>query len=128
VLIEACLRPGVPVAQMEQEHCVNANLLRKWITRYMQKREEKRVDEATVPSSPAAVVIDLSSAFVPVAQASAAIAVSPLRPLPSASMTIALHVSLPSGAKFDLGEAKLEELSTVVETLERLPRSDSTRG
>ncbi|WP_197344872.1 transposase [Ralstonia solanacearum] len=34
-LIEACLKPGVSVARMAQTHGVNANLLRKWITRYL---------------------------------------------------------------------------------------------
>lgn len=128
VLIEACLRPGVSVARMAQEHGVNANLPHKWITRYMQEREEKRVTEATLSSSPAAVVIDSPPAFVPVVQASAAISVSPLRSSPSPSMTIVLHVRLPKRGQFDLGEAKLEELSTIVEMLGRLPCSDSTKG
>ncbi|WP_028231495.1 transposase, partial [Paraburkholderia mimosarum] len=39
VLIEASLQPGVSVARLAQEHGVNANLLRKWITKYLMERE-----------------------------------------------------------------------------------------
>jgi transposase len=35
VLIEACLRPGVSVARLALENGVNANLLRKWVARYL---------------------------------------------------------------------------------------------
>ncbi|MGT2430692.1 transposase [Cupriavidus basilensis] len=36
-LVEACLKPGVSVARMAQTHGVNANLLRKWIARYLDR-------------------------------------------------------------------------------------------
>ncbi|MGF6472593.1 transposase [Paraburkholderia sp. JPY419] len=39
-LVEAALQPGVSVARMAQEHGINANLLRKWITKYLLEREK----------------------------------------------------------------------------------------
>ena len=38
-LVEACLRPGVSVARQALENGINANLLRKWIARYLLERE-----------------------------------------------------------------------------------------
>jgi len=59
VLIEAALRPGVSVARLAQEHGINANLLRKWIAKYLMEREkgipfasqETRAAERDLPSS-----------------------------------------------------------------------------
>ena len=39
-LNEAALCSGVSVARLAQEHGVNANLLRKWITKYLLEREK----------------------------------------------------------------------------------------
>ncbi|AJY62289.1 transposase [Burkholderia glumae] len=39
-LVEAALRPGVSVARLAQEHGINANLLRKWISKYLMEREK----------------------------------------------------------------------------------------
>ncbi|MCP3713718.1 transposase [Paraburkholderia sp. CNPSo 3274] len=39
-MVEAALRPGVSVARIAQEHEINANLLRKWITKYLMEREK----------------------------------------------------------------------------------------
>jgi transposase len=39
-LVEAALRPGVSVARLAQEHGINANLLRKWTTKYLMEREK----------------------------------------------------------------------------------------
>ena len=36
-LIEACLRPGVSVAKLALVHGINANLLRKWISKYQRQ-------------------------------------------------------------------------------------------
>jgi transposase-like protein len=58
-LVERCLQPGVSMAGLALERSVNANLLRKWIMRYQQER-----DDATTAALPAPVE---TSAFVPVA-------------------------------------------------------------
>ncbi|SEK15189.1 hypothetical protein SAMN05216550_1352 [Paraburkholderia tropica] len=42
-------------------------------------------------------------------------------------MAITLHVRLPNGVEFDLGEASLDELAAIVQMLGRLPCSGSTK-
>ena len=64
VLIEAALRPGASVARLAQEHGINANLLRKWITKYLMERDkgivlasqETRADEPDLASSAVDVI------------------------------------------------------------------------
>ncbi|MGT2430693.1 hypothetical protein ACU4HD_22125 [Cupriavidus basilensis] len=41
-------------------------------------------------------------------------------------MAVALHVRLPNGVEFDLAEANVEELATIVQMLGRMPCSGST--
>jgi len=138
-LIRLCLKPGVSIARTAMEHDINPNLLRTWIARYREghaarsetapaagQPEREAVDvfaqvvharqseSAVVPSTPAAVV----PAFVPVV---------PMEASPPA-LSLRLHVRLPNGVEFDLGEARLEELSSVVQMLGRLPCSASTKG
>ncbi|WP_425127007.1 transposase [Burkholderia cepacia] len=63
-LVEAALLPGVSVAHLAQEHRINANLLRKWISKYPMEREkglvpasqDKDADKGDLP--PAVEVID----------------------------------------------------------------------
>lgn len=163
-LVEAALRPGVSVARLAQEHGINANLLRKWITKYLIERE-KGVSSASqdndadgrngphapkeIPLSDAVEVIsqgdflrgvdgvpidvpgprkhslsaESPSAFVPVVSVPPAL--QPALSLPS--MTFTLHVRLSNGVEFDLGEASVDELTTVVQMLGRLPCSGSTK-
>jgi transposase len=40
-LIEAALCPGLSVARMAYEHGINANLQRKWMTKYLMEREKR---------------------------------------------------------------------------------------
>src|SRR5258706_6505115 len=59
-LVEAALRPGVSVARLAQEHGINANLLRKWITKYLVERESAASsstsqDDGAVESDPRAI-------------------------------------------------------------------------
>jgi len=132
-LVEAALRPGVSVARLAQEHGVNANLLRKWITKYLLERESSRCAQA---AQDGAVVLNSDGgaqvrdgvpgevpapAFVPVV-ASAAAAPS----IPSAPIAFALHVRLPNGVEFNLGHAGIDELGTLVQMFGRLPCSGST--
>ena len=58
-LVEAALRPGMSVARLAQEHGVNANLLRKWITKYLLERESSRCAQA---AQDGAVVVDSGGA------------------------------------------------------------------
>ncbi|MGH7471938.1 MAG: transposase [Longimicrobiales bacterium] len=145
-LVEACLKPGVSVARMAQTYGVNANLLRKWIARYLMEREQSWgqpaqqaapvvADDVPNGGSVDGVYIDVPvpavsdpaaskshAVFVPVVAAPAPLTVSSQ----STAMAIALHVRLPNGVEFDLGKANIEELTTVVQLLGRLPCSGST--
>jgi transposase len=144
-LIEACLRPGVSVARLAQENGINANLLRKWISRYLLDRERNLANQApteciaapqtnssstvdVTPITPAPEAVEAASPFVPIVAASPApVAAPPVQPVPP-SMTLALHVHLPNGVHFDLHHASLETLSGVVHLLGRLPCSGSTQN
>jgi transposase len=144
-LIEAALRPGVSVARLAQEHGINANLLRKWITKYLMEREKgispapqhNGNDECDLPrpdESIDGVAIDLPgsrqripvtvkpSAFVSVVSALPTQSSTPL------SMTLALRVRLSNGVELELGGAiaTIDELTTMVQILGRMPCSDST--
>lgn len=152
-LVEAALRPGVSVASMAQEHGINANLLRKWITKYLMEREKgfspamHDNSDDVPPSGDAAptesllrdvdgVAIDLPdsrklvvgvappSAFVPVVSVPPA----PTTPIPpSSSMALELHVRLSNGVELELGKAiaTIDELTTLVQILGRMPCSGS---
>ncbi|WP_416046063.1 transposase [Burkholderia anthina] len=133
-LVELCLRPGVSIARTAMDHDVNPNQLRKWIASHQQRQLAQPSADAVVADG---VPIDIpgptsrfpspesTSAFVPVMPA-------PQQPSPQLSpeslMAITLHVRLPNGVEFDLGKASLEELTTVVQMLGRLPCSGSTKG
>jgi transposase len=144
-LIEASLRPGVSVARLAQEHGINANLLRKWITKYLMEREkgispapqdngnnecdlarsDESIDEMAIdpPGSRKPVPATVTpSAFVPVVSAPLA------QPSIQPSMTLALHVRLSNGVELELGGAiaTIDELATMVQILGRLPCSGST--
>lgn len=142
-LVEACLLPGVSVARTAQENGINANLLRKWITRYLLERERglanvapaERIPEpqtsspSTVGATPMAPISGASgtapAAFVPIVAAIPAPAeASPARTA-SARVTLGLHVRLPNGVQFDLDHASVETVSDVVHLLGRLPCSGS---
>jgi transposase len=143
-LVEACLRPGVSVARTAQENGVNANLLRKWITRYLLERERSLANVApaertpdqltappavqTMPQAPMPRTAGIASAtFVPiVADDPVPVVASSAQPA-SPSVALALHVRLPNGVQFDLNHMSLETVSGVVHLLGRLPCSASTQ-
>ncbi|WP_186149112.1 IS66-like element accessory protein TnpA [Burkholderia gladioli] len=149
-LVEAALRPGVSVARLAQEHGINANLLRKWTTKYLMEREKgislaslKDNADECAPSLPAVEVMDgnaidmpdsrkrsapaeSSSAFVPVVSLPPALPPPPVSPAPP--MTLSLHVCLSNGVELDLSAASIDELSTVVQMFGRMPCSGSTQS
>ncbi|HEX7932643.1 MAG TPA: transposase [Paraburkholderia sp.] len=135
---------GASVARMAQEHGINANLLRKWITKYLMEREkgvsptpQDNGDELP-PSGDVTngVALDLPGphklivaattppAFVPVVSVPPAPTLIP----PSPSMTLALHVRLSNGVELELGEAiaTIDELTTLVQILGRMSCCRST--
>lgn len=145
-LVEAAIRPGVSVARLAQTHEINANLLRKWITKYLMEREkgnspasendgadegrqQASIDEiAGVPIDicgprKGPIAADSPCAFVPVVSITKALQPS----LPVSSMTFSLHVRLANGVEFDLGKPTIDELSAVVQMLGRMPCFVSTK-
>ncbi|APR34335.1 transposase [Paraburkholderia sp. SOS3] len=151
-LVEAALSSGTSVARLALEHGINANLLRKWMTKYLMQRDNAapsspqsgRVESgssATIEmAEPVKVEVPHASmqkpsaerarhAFVPVVTTAPAPPTVPCVPRASSqSMTVALHVRLTNGVEFDLGEANVEELTAIVQMLGRLPCSGSTKG
>ncbi|QPQ89109.1 hypothetical protein I6H08_38550 (plasmid) [Burkholderia gladioli] len=115
------------------EHDLNPNLLRSWVARH--QKIQAQIEHDRVARSPAVsdgVTIDIpntSPAFVPIASISALSPALPPAPSPLAkSMALSLHVRLSNGVEFDLGEASVDELATVIQMLGRLPCSGSTKG
>jgi transposase len=126
-LVRECLKPGVSVAKMALRHGINANLLRKWIT--------KSFDRSEVGTSAGGTMKGLQApdAFVPVRIEPSA--------LPTTTPTAAgfcqgqsrhrsepalmrLQVRLPNGVTVDLGEAGLNEVSPIMQMLSHLPCSN----
>jgi len=138
-LVVACLRPGASVARMAMQHGVNANLLRTWITTH-QRRSIQVSASAGAPFVAVQVGAERDHAqrvlqreheeAEPVAcrPSTSAVAVIAERvPLEAPSPTVGLQVQLPNGVRFDLGETSLQELPTLVQMLNRLPCSASTK-
>lgn len=107
------MQPGVPVAWIAMQFGINANLVRTWIGK-------KRGVEVARPIEPVSR-LDSVAAFVPLKIEAAK--AEPDR----APVVLRLHVRLPNGVEFDLGEAGLEELSSVMRILGGMSCSDSTK-
>ncbi|MFP3801951.1 transposase [Paraburkholderia sp. SIMBA_027] len=137
-LVEFCLKPGVSIARAAMDHDVNPNQLRRWISRHQQQtlQTPTRPDPLVIDG----VSIDISGptrrapvsdaqAFVPVVTLPSKVpAASPVLPPGTSLMALSLHVRLSNGVEFDLGEASVDELATVIQMLGRLPCSGSTKG
>lgn len=121
-LVKRCLQPGVSVASLAMQHGVNANLLRKWITKWQSRSamHQAASEMATQNASPfLALQVHTGS---PNAQVTVAPKVS------AASNNLVaqpmhLRVQLPNGVAVDLGQTRLQDLSTVMQTLCALPCS-----
>jgi transposase len=107
-LIEASLRPGVSVAGLALEHGVNANQLRKWIRQHQRRQGEAPMVVAKVPTLPT---------FIPVVAAGV-----PVR------TEHRLRATLRNGVEVDFGMTGSAELPSLLQLLDRLPCSGSTRG
>jgi transposase len=140
-LVELCLKSRVSIARMATRHDVNPNQLRKWIARYQQRQvRDLTVDDAVSidmaptltraiePVQPAFVPVATSAPGLPAESAPHAEPITALRSVPS--MTLALHVRLSNGVELELGKAiaSIDELTTLVQILGRLPCSGSTTG
>lgn len=125
-LVRECLKPGVSVAKMALQHGINANLLRKWIT--------KSFDRNTMGTPPAGTMkaLEAPNAFVAVkvesgalpSKATAAAGLSHAQNRRPEPALMRLQVRLPNGVTVDLGEADLDELSPIIQVLSHLPCSN----
>ena len=108
-LTEACLQPGVSVAGLALAHGVNANLLRKWISRHQREPGQRRSRPAVVAKAPAAFIPVVASGVVE-------------------RIEYRLRATLRNGVEVDFGVAGRDELPTLLQLLDRLPCSGSKRG
>lgn len=113
-LVERALRPGMSVARLAQEHGIDANQLRKWITKYPMQREVAGGHEARTVEADEIVAVNGSARELACSSSTAFVLViaEPPRsvvefdgeePRPVAAISAALHVRLPNGVEFDLG-------------------------
>jgi len=123
-LIRQCMMPGVSVARMAMQHGINANLLRTWITK-SQSRKAITVQRAVCETAARD-----AQAFIPVqveAGASSAAVAMPTKACGAASkspaVSMRIQVQLPNGISVDLGQARMEELSGVMQMLLHMPCS-----
>lgn len=134
-LVRLCLTPGVSIARTAIEYDINPNLLRTWVTQYQQRHADTKQPapslEGVVIDIPAAgsdVLPDVANAaaFVPVVHAATAAPAS----TSAGSMTLAVHVRLSNGVELEFGKAiaTIDELTTLIQILGRMPCSGSTKN
>jgi transposase len=111
-IVRACLQPGVSVAGIAMRCGVNANLVRTWIGK------RRRVGE--VPAIARVGPVDAGAAFMPLRIEAAK------EPVREQAATLRLHVRLPNGVEFDLGQARLDELTPILRILSAMSCSGST--
>ena len=111
-LVQACLQPGASVARIGMQYGINANLLRSWIDKHHQAAQA-RPTEAERRVAPGAQFVALQ---IETSKASVA----------AQAVMLRLHVRLPNGVEFDLGEAGIDELTPVIRVLGGLSCSSST--
>ena len=140
-LVGQCMLPGVSVARMAMQHGVNANLLRAWISKWKTKSQSSQAitvrravsETATwdVQEVPAFVPVQVEAVAVSAADASSAMTAMPTKACGAASKSAAvsalvsmrIQVQLPNGISVDLGQARMQELSGVMQMLCHLPCS-----
>ena len=138
-LVGQCMLPGVSVARMAMQHGVNANLLRAWISKRITKSQSSQAitvrravsETATwdVQEVPAFVPVQVQAGAVSAADASSAVTAMPTKACGAASksaevlLSMRIQVQLPNGISVDLGQARMQELSGVMQMLCHLPCS-----
>jgi transposase len=110
-IVRACLQPGVSVARIAMRCGVNANLVRTWIG--------KRLRAGEVPAIARVGSVDAGAAFMP-------LRIEAAKDVMEQAATLRLHVRLPNGVEFDLGQARLDELTPVLRILSAMSCSGST--
>ena len=123
-LIRQCMLPGVSVARMAMQHGINANLLRTWITKSQLSKAltvQRGVSETAAQDVQAFVPVQVQAGAANAAVGMPEKACGVASKSPAVSMRI--QVQLPNGIAVDLGQARMEELSGVMQMLCHLPCS-----
>jgi len=123
-LIRQCMMPGVSVARMAMQHGINANLLRTWITKSQSSKAitvQRAVCETAARDAQAFIPVQVEAGALSAAVAMPTKACGAASKSPAVSMRI--QVQLPNGISVDLGQARMEELSGVMQMLSQLPCS-----
>jgi transposase len=123
-LVKRCLCPGVSVAALAMRHGVNANLLRKWITQWqsrnaiaMQHAPSEVAPQNASPFLAVQVHTDAPNSRLALPTKATAALNNP------AAQSMHLRIQLPNGIAVELGQTRLQDLSTVMQTLCALPCS-----
>ena len=96
-LVEACLEPGISVARLALEHGVNANQLRKWVSKY-QERQSANGQRSTGQLLDPSAFIRVETSPAPAERHTGGIAIRSAGLVPSAR----LQASMPNGVSLTL--------------------------
>ncbi|OUL95622.1 transposase [Paraburkholderia hospita] len=134
--VALCLKSGVSIARTAMDHDVNPNRLRRWISRYQQQQilssagdpdpmvtDSISIDVAA-PTARSLGSASTTPAFVPVISWPPSPSTPPS---PELSSALELHMRLPNGVQFDLGDTNIEETATIIQMLETLACSGATK-
>ena len=111
-LVEACLKPGISVARLALEHGVNANQLRKWVSKFQQRQSTNgQRSPGQLPDSSAFVRVETSPA--PALRHTGGIASRPAGLVPSAR----LQASMPNGVSLTLEGCDARLLAVMIDAL-----------
>lgn len=118
-IVRICMRPDVSVARVAMQCGINANLLHSWIGK---RRDACDMQPAAVRVPAVAnAATDVVPAFSPIR-----IEAVKAEAIAAQQAMLRLHVRLPNGVAFDVGEASLEELSPIIRVLGSMSCSGST--
>lgn len=120
-LVKRCLQPGVSVAALAMQHGVNANLLRKWITKWQSRNAMQQAVPEIAPQNASPFLALQVQTTAPSARTTVTTRVA------AASNNVVaqvhLRVQLPNGVAVDLGQSRMQDLSVIMHTLCSLPCS-----
>jgi len=111
-LVEACLEPGISVARLALEHGVNANQLRKWVSKYQERQSANGQRSAgQLPDPSAFVRVETSPARA--VRHTGGIASGSAGLVPSAR----LQASMPNGVSLTLEGYDARLLAVMIDAL-----------
>ena len=111
-LVAACAEPGASVAAIALAHGVNANLLRKWITR-SHTRDRVYPDQRVEASAVGHVAVRSRAAVSTSATQFIAVALAPTPAAPAPAPAPAPGISAPGTISIQLGEVRIDVCGVV---------------